>query len=97
MSTSKYAANVTKKCQDKLMALADCASDNDAFADGTITSLNTVDGCCLKPCVEAIEDVSLRPRGGERAGGSLVGGEKYALVRSSGPAGRRTNKRNTHH
>lgn len=54
LSSDRYAANISKACQDSLLALADCASDNDAFAGGSTTSLSTSDGCCLKSCADSI-------------------------------------------
>jgi len=55
--SDKYASKISKKCQDKLLSLADCTSDNDPFAGTTTTSLSTTNGCCLTGCAEAIKVV----------------------------------------
>jgi hypothetical protein len=56
---TKFTENLSKSCQDTLLDLAGCASDNDAFADppSTITSLSTSNGCCLTDCSTNIKKV----------------------------------------
>jgi hypothetical protein len=85
MQNSKYASAISKKCQDTLLALADCASDNDAFATdpaaATITSLSTINGCCTKDCSDKIKAV----RRGARRG--RVEGSAGGAARSGGAAG----------
>lgn len=58
LGQKKYASAISKTCQDRLMGLADCVSDNDPFSGATMTSLSTSDGCCLQGCVDAIQAVS---------------------------------------
>lgn len=54
---TEYTKDLSKACQDSLLDLAGCASDNDAFADppSTITSLSTSNGCCLTDCSNNIK------------------------------------------
>lgn len=56
---TEFTKQLTKPCQDSLLDLAGCASDNDAFAEppSTTTSLSTVNGCCLKDCSDNIKKV----------------------------------------
>ncbi|KAI8467550.1 MAG: hypothetical protein J3K34DRAFT_430096 [Monoraphidium minutum] len=53
-----FTEKLSKKCQDSLLSLANCATDNDAFANppSEVTSLSTTDGCCLSDCSKAIKE-----------------------------------------
>lgn len=57
---AEFTKGLTKTCQDALLDLAGCASDNDALNGGTITSLSTSNGCCLTDCSTNIKKASER-------------------------------------
>ena len=57
LGQKKYASALSSNCQNLLMGLADCVSENDPFSGATTTSLSTSDGCCLQGCVDAIKEV----------------------------------------